>query len=136
MNIRVTDASVNDVEVDALLVAGFEGKTPAIEEEHVGEVCSSGEFTGKEMEFAVIHRPAGFKTKRLVLAGAGKAEKFNAAELRKLVGAAIRTLKPKGARTIAVALDSDHRGDDFTSAAVEGALIGDFEPDQYKTDPK
>ena len=26
--------------------------------------------------------------------------------------------------------------DEFTAAAVEGAILGDFEPDQYKTDPK
>jgi leucyl aminopeptidase len=136
MNIRVIDGALQDVEVDALVVAGFEEKQPAIAEDRIGDLYSSGEFSGKALEFAIIHRPGGFKAKRLVLGGAGKPDKFTSAELRNLAGAAVRHLKPKGARTIALALEGGYRGDDFTSAAVEGAIAGDFEPDQYKTDPK
>src|SRR5258708_29318488 len=136
MNIGVSGGALQDVEVGGLGGLGFEEGRPAIEEARIGDLYSSGECSGKALEFAIIHRPAGFKAKRLVLGGAGKPDKFNSAELRKLAGAAVRALKPKGARTIALALDGDQRGDDFTSAAVEGAIAGDFEPDQYKTDPK
>src|SRR5260370_25972918 len=125
MNIRVSDVALHDLEFDALVVLGFEERRPAIEEDRIGDLYSSGEFSGKALEFAIIHRPAGFKAKRLVLGGAGKPDKFTSAELRKLAGAAVRALKPKGARTIALALDGDYRRDDFTSAAVEGALAGD-----------
>src|SRR5690242_10418505 len=55
--------------------------------------------------------------------------------MRKTIAVALRTLKLKGVRSMAVALDGEYRRDDFASAAVEGALVGDFEPDQYKTDP-
>ena len=85
---------------------------------------------------AILHRPAGLKAKRLVLAGGGKRDKFDSAELRKLTGAVFRSLKSKGIRSITLALDDAFRSDDFAAAAVEGAVLADFEKDRYKTDPK
>src|SRR6266567_2933624 len=112
MNIRVSGGELKDLEVDALVVVGFEEKQPEIAEDRMGDLYSSGEFSGKALEFTIIHRPAGFKAKRLVVGGAGKPDKFTSAELRKLAGAVVRTLKPKGARTIALVLERDYRGDD------------------------
>ena len=136
MNIRVFGGAAKDVEADALVVAGFEEQRPEIAEEKVADLYSSGEFNGKALEFAILHKPSGYKAKRLVVAGGGKPDKFTSAEMRKLAGAAVRTLKPKGARTIAFALEGSYGSDDFARAAVEGAILGDFEPDQYQTDPK
>ena len=48
----------------------------------------------------------------------------------------LRSLKSKGVRNIALALDDALRSDDFAAAAVEGAILADLEPDRYKTDPK
>src|ERR1039458_4841181 len=70
---------------------------------------------------------------RVLLVGAGKPEKFDAAEMRRLSGAAVRYLKAKSIKTVALAVDADFAGDDFAAAAIEGALLGDFEPDRYKT---
>ena len=81
---------------------------------------------------AILHRPAGLKAKRLVLAGAGKRDKFDANEMRKAVGTAVRSLKGKSLRRISLWLEQP----EFAQAAVEGAILGDFEPDQLKTDPK
>ncbi|HTA69154.1 MAG TPA: leucyl aminopeptidase, partial [Bryobacteraceae bacterium] len=61
---------------------------------------------------------------------------FTAAEMRKLSGAMLRALKPKGVRSIVIALEEPFRSDDFAAAAVEGALLGDMEANRYKTDPK
>ena len=78
--------------------------------------------------------PPGVAARRVLLAGAGKPEKFDAAELRKLVGAAVRLPE--------VQVGEEHRaragsgwatGPDYVAAAVEGAILGDFEPDRYKT---
>jgi leucyl aminopeptidase len=69
----------------------------------------------------------------VLLVGAGKPEKFDAAEMRRLSGAAVRYLKAKSIKTVALAVDADFAGDDFAAAAIEGAILGDFEPDRYKT---
>jgi leucyl aminopeptidase len=76
------------------------------------------------------------KSKRLLVVGGGKADKFTPAELRKVAGAALRLLKSKGARDIALALDREFCGPEHVAAAVEGAVLADYEPDRYKTDKK
>jgi len=68
------------------------------------DVIASGEVTAKSFETTLLHRPTGLKAKRLLLVGGGKARNFSAAELRKLAGAAVRTLKGKGVRSFAFAL--------------------------------
>ena len=137
MEIRLETKPIADVEADALVILGFEGAAPGEPAgAHAKELYDSGEFTGKSLETTILHHPAGLKAKRLVLAGAGKTEKYNAAELRKVAGAVLRTLKGKGLRSICMVIEEPYRSDNFAAAAVEGALLGDFEPDQYKTDPK
>ncbi len=120
-----------------MVVVAFEQETPqGAAADPAKELYDSGEFSGKALEIAVLHHPAGLKAKRLVLAGGGKRERFDSADLRKLAGAALRALKPKGARNIVLALDEPYRSDAFAAAAVEGALLADAEADRYKTDPK
>ncbi|MGA7645863.1 MAG: M17 family peptidase N-terminal domain-containing protein, partial [Terriglobales bacterium] len=63
------------------------------------DVIASGEVTGKIFETTLLHNPAGLKAKRLLLIGGGKAKNFSAAELRKLAGTAVRTLKGKSIRS-------------------------------------
>jgi leucyl aminopeptidase len=52
------------------------------------------------------------------------------------VGAAVRHLKAKHIAEAAIWLDPAQTGSDYVSAAVEGAILGDFETDRYKTDKK
>ena len=136
MDVKRETKTLPEVEADALVALGFEGAAPT---GPIGQLArdlyDSREFTGKSFETTILHRPAGLKARRLVWAGAGKPEKFTPAELRKVAGAALRCLKGKAIRTICYVLDEPYRSDDFVSAVVEGAILGDFEPDQYKTDP-
>ncbi len=137
MEIRKIEANRDGIQADALVVVAFEGARPdGLSDERIADVFDSREFTGKALEIAVLHRPAGLQAKRLVLAGGGKSDQFTPAEARKLAAVAVRALRSKGARSIVLELPSAQRGDDFTAAAIEGALLGEFEPDRYKTDPQ
>jgi leucyl aminopeptidase len=137
MQIRLEPKKLGEVDSDALVSVGFDGQQPqSPAADQIKELYDSGEFSGKSLEIAILHRPTGLKAKRLVLAGGGKREKFDAAELRKLTGAVVRSLKGKGIRSITLALDEDLRSDDFVASAVEGAILADLENDRYKTDPK
>jgi leucyl aminopeptidase len=137
MDVKLETRAVPQVDSDALVIVGFEGTTPqAAAADQIQELYDSGEFSGKALEIAILHRPAGLKAKRLVLAGGGKRDKFDAAELRKLTGAVVRSLKSKGVRAITLALEEPFRSDDFVASAVEGAVLADLENDRYKTDPK
>jgi leucyl aminopeptidase len=136
MEIKLETKPIAEVEADALIVVGFEDESAAAGGEAGKELYSTGEFSGKALEIAILHRPHGMKAKRLVLAGGGKREKFDSAVLRRVAGAALRTLKCKGVRSIVLAPDETFRSDDFAGAAVEGALLGNFETNTHKTDPK
>ncbi|MEI9976387.1 MAG: M17 family peptidase N-terminal domain-containing protein [Ignavibacteriota bacterium] len=132
MTIATTTASSNKVEADALIFLVFEGTRE--ERFGAGELIDSGEVTGKALELTLIHHPQGVAAKRLLLAGAGKAEKFDAPTLRRVSGAAVRHLKTKSIKKIAIVLDPSQADAANVAAAVEGAILGSFEPDRYKTD--
>jgi leucyl aminopeptidase len=131
MQIAIQRDSLEKVDADALIVPVFEG----LREERfgAGPLWDLGEITGKTLDFTLLHNPAGAAARRVLLAGAGKRDKFDAAEMRKLAGAAVRKLKSIGVNKIAMALPAADGADAFGSAAVEGAILGHFEPDRYKT---
>src|SRR5580700_2558782 len=100
------------------------------------DVMASGEVTGKIFETTLLHRPAKLKAKRLLLLGGGKAKSFTASELRKLAGATVRFLKPKGIRSFSFLAPQNIKSDEAVKAIVEGAFVGNFDPDTYKSDRK
>jgi len=101
------------------------------------DLLTSGEVSGKMFETVMIHRPTGLKARRLLLVGGGKAKDFSLSELRKLTGTAVRFLKPRQIRSLAFLLpDLASGAADAVKAAVEGAYVGNFDPDTYKSDRK
>jgi leucyl aminopeptidase len=71
-----------------------------------------------------------------LLIGGGKAKTFSPSDLRKLAGAAVRTLKSKSIRQFAFVAPDSLPADDAARAIVEGAFVGNFDPDYYKSDRK
>jgi leucyl aminopeptidase len=146
MQTAVLVQAIEEIDVDALVVVAYDndsaggglGDGAARHADSttgwLTELYASGEFKGKSLDAALLHRPPGFKARRLVAVGGGKPEKLTTCEVRKIAGAALRFLKPKGIRTVALALDAAFAGAASVAAAVEGAILADYEPDQYKTD--
>jgi leucyl aminopeptidase len=143
MIVSLTTHPIAEIEADALAVLCFDKDSPRPASTQqaneltggwIDEVVNAGECKGKLLDSALLHRPAGFKAKRLLVAGAGKFSDFTTAELRKVAGAALRQLKAKGAKTIALALDEGFSAPEHVAAAAEGAILGDYEPDRYKTE--
>jgi len=101
------------------------------------EVIASGELTGKNFETTLLHHPSGLKAKRLLVLGGGKSTKFTQFDLRRLAGAAVRALKSRGLRSFAfVAPQAGLNAEVAVKAIVEGAFVGNFDPDTYKSDRK
>src|ERR1700687_5984753 len=153
MNTNLSSSVPSQLETDCLVVVVLDRSekdrsekdkpAPSIEcadaavREAAKDVISSGEVTGKAFETTLLHRPAGLRAKRLLLVGGGKAKNFSAAELRKLAGAAVRTLKAKSIRSFAFALpESGIAAPECVRAIVEGSFVGNFDPDYYKSDRK
>jgi len=101
------------------------------------DLLASGEVSGKMLEAVVIHHPQGLKARRLLLVGGGKAKDFSSSDLRKVAGTALRFLKPRKIRSLVLLLPEMPSGvADTVKAAIEGAYVGDFDADTYKSDRK
>jgi leucyl aminopeptidase len=96
------------------------------------DLIASGEVTGKAMETTLLHKPEGLKAKRLLLIGGGKAAKFSSSDLRKLAGSAVRSVKAKDLTSFALVMPA--KIDDAAKVIVEGALVGNFDADYYRSD--
>ncbi len=99
------------------------------------DLIASGEVTGKMLETVLLHKPTGLKAKRLLLLGGGKAKNFSSSEMRKLAGAAVRNLKAKDLKSFSFVAPSSG-AEEAVKAIVEGAYVGNFDPDYYKSDRK
>ena len=100
------------------------------------DLLASGEVSGKPFESNLLHKPAGLKAKRLLLISGGTARKFTSYELRRIAGAAVRTLKARGIRSFAFIAPPSIPAVEAVRSIVEGALVGNFDPDYYRSDRK
>jgi leucyl aminopeptidase len=108
--------------------------TDAALKQAAADVLASGEVTGKIFETTLLYNPLKLKAKRLLIVGGGKAKNFSAYELRRLAGAAVRSLKPRSIRSFAFVAPGGVDSETAAGAIVEGAFVGNFDPDTYKSD--
>lgn len=99
-------------------------------------ILTSGEFEADSSETLLLHAPQGIKASRLLLVGLGKAAKASVHDVRKAAGTAVRFAKPRGLRSVSILLPESFDIKQTARAVVEGAYVGDFDPDTYKSDRK
>ncbi|HWE84267.1 MAG TPA: leucyl aminopeptidase [Terracidiphilus sp.] len=99
-------------------------------------VLSSGEFKAGANETLLLHAPASLQSKRLLIVGLGKQARANPHSVRNAAGTAVRFTKPRGIRDLVFALPEAEflPPGPCARAAVEGAFVGDFDPDTYRSD--
>ncbi len=100
------------------------------------DLLASGEVAGKPFETNLLHKPGSLKAKRLLLISGGSAKKFSSYDLRRIAGTAVRTLKSRGIRSFAFVAPSGVPAEEAVRAIVEGAHVGNFDPDYYRSDRK
>src|ERR1700722_16569341 len=120
-----------DKKVDGLLAdidSAMDGRLAAL--------VASGEITGKALQTVLLHFPEGLDAKRLLIMGAGKADKFATGDLRKIAGTALRYLKTRGVKKFVFLAREGERGTAAVQAVVEGLTVADFESNKYHTEKK
>jgi leucyl aminopeptidase len=143
MRTELSFAELPQIETELLAVAAADKQTakgpdakpelvlltsdPAIQAAAVA-VLASGEFKAKADESLLLHAPAGLKAKRLLIVGLGKLAKVTVHSVRNAAGTAVRYTKPRAIKALPAAPS--------IRAAVEGAFVGDFDPDTYRSDRK
>src|SRR5580658_4942222 len=131
--------------VDAQTAKGPDAKPQPvllIEDETVkaaaAAVLTSGEFKAGANETLLLHAPADLAAQRLLLVGLGKQAKATANAVRAAAGTAVRFTKPRGIRELVFALPEAEflPPGPCSRASVEGAILGDYDSDTYRSDRK
>ena len=144
MQVEANKGPIEELDVQALAVAVFksekadEGFLKKLDELSGGFVRSAldaEEFAGKEGETAYFHLVGNnnLKARRLLLIGVGEANDYKDAQVSQMAGTAVRSLRSKNVKTIAVLPRTSGDAGASAKAAVEGAYIALFDPDKYRT---
>jgi leucyl aminopeptidase len=143
MEIRGSSGNYRDEDVQAIAIAVFkdekadEGFLKELDEATGGiirSVIESEELKGKEGETAYLHLGGGStKARRLLLIGVGAREDFKTPQISQFAGTALRILRSKNIKSIAVMPRAEGDPEKIACAAAEGACIGLFDPDKYRT---
>jgi leucyl aminopeptidase len=133
MKLNLVGPDHKSLACDALVLLEFEGSPRTDSGAALTPFRESGEITGKFLELTLLHGLAGHKVPRVLLAGAGKREKFEVSSLWKLLSAAARFLKSKGVKSLAIALEPGFDSPAHVSAAAQAVIEACWEPDQLKT---
>jgi len=101
-------------------------------------VLATGEFKAGANETLLLHAPTGLAAKRLLLVGLGKQAKATVNSVRSAAGTAVRFAKPRGIRELVFALPEAEclPPGPCSRASLEGALLGDYDSDTYRSDRK
>jgi leucyl aminopeptidase len=153
MRTQLTFANFSGIETELLAVLATDtqtGKGPDAKPEPVlltsdaavkaaaAAVLASGEYKAGANETLLLHAPTGVAAKRLLIVGLGKQGKVTVNSVRNAAGTAVRFTKPRGIRELVFALPEAEALEPglCACAAVEGALVGDYDPDTYRSDRK
>ena len=153
MDISVVKDNVTEHRTDALVVNLFQdvtspaGATGAVDRSLGGilsRLISEGEIKGKAGELTLIHTPEtayrGFGPKRVLVAGLGKAGRFDLDSIRTLSAEVVRRLERSGVRQAATIVHgagiAGLEPSACAEAIAEGAVLGGYRFDKYKTTSK
>lgn len=146
MDVIGSSKSINEIDAQALAVAVFKDEKTgadilktldAATGGMISDVIKAEEFAGKEGETAYFHVSNGnLKARRLLLIGCGDRANYQAAQIGQMAGSAVRFLRSKNAKTIAIVPRGEGDAERLAQTATVGAVMGLFEPDKYRTKEK
>ncbi len=147
MQVESSNGSYRDIDVQALAIAVFKDETADdgflmdldnLTGGMIKSVLESEELKGKEAETVFLHLIGNreIKAQRILLVGVGERSDYDAAQASQMAGTAVRTLRGKSVKSIAVVPRLEGKADEVASAAVEGAFLSLFDLDKYRTSDK
>ena len=147
MQIESTTNAYTDIDTHALVIPVFkdekadDGFLKKLDEATAGivkTVIESEELKGKEGETVYLHllNNDRIKAQRLLLVGVGDQNEYGRTQVSQMSGTAMRLLRSKNVKSLAIVPRLEGGADDLASAAVEGSVMAIFDPDKYRTADK
>ena len=145
MQITTTTHPAGQVTADVLVVPFFHkeetlGEPLATLDSLLGGAISDArrwkEASGKPAETLLLHTQGKLPAQRVLIVGCGKTSEFTAERTRWYGSAAVRYLGQREARQVAIVLPGKLEPKAELAAIARGLVMGEYEPDQYKTEDK
>jgi leucyl aminopeptidase len=145
MHVNVVSGDPLDFATPALIVGCFEGGlgddlSLMLDKALHGLLTSlrqQQEFTGKLNSVKELHSLGQLAAERVLLVGLGKKKELTDERLRQAAGTASRALKVLGVPSCATVLHQSSNGNrSAVAATVEGAILGAYSFDSYRTTPR
>ena len=148
MHIQVLEQSMADIVSDIAIIPVFEneeaelGSNAAafakIRDNKVYSLIHDGEIQGKFAQTTVVHDFEKPNVKKALLIGAGKRNELTSSKIRQLAAVALQTCQKCRAKKLAVAIGdftipAQVNDAKATQAFVEGAILGSYTFDYYKS---
>jgi leucyl aminopeptidase len=131
-NTRVEDITADLVAIP--VPQEQQGGISALNDATAGELKGAidrGAFTGKPCEFLTT-QSSGWRTKQVMLVGAGKQNEFDAERARRIGASVVMTARQQRRARVAFVLP-DWLPDGAIESLVEGAILGNYENGHHKS---
>lgn len=142
MQVNLAVQPFQDVDADALVVPLFQDEKPANSPLAKVDAALNGalsravdfrEITGKRYQTAILYTDIRIKAPLVVVVGVGKKEEYSPEYARHVASSAIRHFQGRPASRVAYYVRSDRPAPAEVRTAVEGAIYGTYDPNEYKT---
>ncbi len=147
MNILVKSGEATAATTDVLVCLEYEqDKTwskavQPVDQKLGGQLSTlrkSGEFSGKPNNVALLHIDGKVSAKRVLLVGLGTRETVTLERIRQAMGTAAKRARTAKAKGIVCVMPDVPKGtgpmDEVAQAMVEGAVLGEYRFNEYRTD--
>ena len=146
MNISTAIGNITEQQADAIVLNLFEGVTTpggatgAVDQALNGQISTliaNGDFTGKFKQTSILYPAQGVTAPRVMLIGLGKQEDFSLNRVRIASAVITKEAEQRGVKHLATIAHGGGIGgldiSSATQATVEGAILGTYQFNTYKT---
>ncbi len=149
MEMKVIPGAIQESDADAIVINLFEsaqpgGATKVVDDAlggAIGDLIEGGDFSGKAGQVAVLYPRGAIPARRVILAGLGPRDDFDADPadaVRRAAACAIQSARDLKAKRVASILHGAGTGglpvEEAAQAATEGSLLGLYDYRGQKTD--
>ena len=131
MKFNFTNNNINEINDEAIVLGVFKddisSKQDLIENVDLSSILNLGDFTGKKKQLMLLYNVKGMESKRLLLVGLGKKEKFKSSIARSVSAIAAKNLRSKGLSSFSILQMGE-----FSRETAEGVILGLYTFDELK----
>ena len=131
MKFNFSNKNINEINDEAIVLGVFKddisSKQDLIENVDLSSILNLGDFTGKKKQLMLLYNVEGMETKRLLLVGLGKKEKFKSSIARSVSAIAAKNLRSKGLSSFSILQMGE-----FSRETAEGVILGLYTFDELK----